>query len=222
MLVIGVIHEKPVSASVSGGGRVATGQRQNDGAQNACPEEGEQRHARRSARLVSQRSDEFVFAPDADGAERAPGAGSSLVGSFADASPFCVDVFALGDKGSEHPGHLVFLGKNAPDAGDVSARWLLPGKKQSRVLVIVSPDTMTTRSTLITYPDGFGGAPDDGGNYVQDFYQGGVGGGKILYDFGVDARGMMTVVNTNRYADRTQSTTVLSWNGHAYAARPQA
>lgn len=71
---------------------------------------------------------------------------------------------------------------------------------------------------MITYPQ----AVEEGANsYVQMFSQGGVGGvggGKIIYNFGVDARGMMTVVEQNSYAGRPVSNTVWAWNGKEYAA----
>lgn len=143
-----------------------------------------------------------------------------------DPSPFCVDVFHLAGRDEFEPGkwHLVastvYLGEDGPhDAGAVSARWLQPAKKQAPVLIIVSPSYISTRFTVITFPGGISPS-EENKSYVQEFYQGGLGGGKTVYDFGLDARGTMTVVEESSYQGRTTSTTVLSWNGRGYVAPP--
>ncbi len=135
-------------------------------------------------------------------------------------SPFYLDVF--GNKA----GHWLpvarteYKGENFPDPDQISMRWLYTTKKQGPVLVMVSPVYMSTLYTVVTYPEGIGLGKNTP-SYVQEFSQGGVGGGKTVYDFGVDGRGMMTVLEKSWYLSSPITTLPLSWNGHEYA-RPAA
>ncbi|BCM91569.1 hypothetical protein IAD21_03444 [Abditibacteriota bacterium] len=137
-------------------------------------------------------------------------------------SPFCVDIFQQHGTG---PNSIwsricstVYLGEDGPrDSADVTVRWLHPKTKQHPVLIIVSPSYIATRYTVITYPMDVESVVD-ATSYIQEFLQGGIGGGKTVYDFGVDARGTMTVLEKSWYQDGPVSTTVLVWNGRQYVA----
>jgi hypothetical protein len=143
-----------------------------------------------------------------------------------DPSPFCVDLFQLAGKDDFEPGKwhrvasTVYLGEDGPqDRNDVSMRWLQPAKKQGLVLIVVSPSYIVTRYTVITFPQGISSS-GQAKSYTQEFYQGGVGGGKIVYNFGVDKRGFMTVLGSSSYAGRDTGTTLFTWNGREYATTP--
>jgi hypothetical protein len=149
-------------------------------------------------------------------------------------SPFCVDVFKRSNKNNFKSSQwsrlstTVYLGEDGPrndpaDGGapSVSARWLYPNRLQPQapVLVIVSPYYISTQLTVITYPHGFENSLVSQG-HVQMFFQGGVGGGKTVYDFGVDSRGTMTVLEKSWYLNSPVKTSVLSWNGREYVGPP--
>ena len=136
-----------------------------------------------------------------------------------DPSPFCVDLFTAGcQQGTwRYVKSAVYLGTNAPT--EIDARWLQPSKEEGIVFIIISPAYIQTRFTLITFPSGIAEQYGNDGYFVQEFYQGGVGGGKILQDFGVDSRGYMTVISENWYIGKKLSSTVYNWDGRGFMAK---
>ncbi len=108
----------------------------------------------------------------------------------------------------------VFLSDDVPQ--EIAARWLRPAQKQGPVLVLISPAYTSTKFTLIVFPQGLSTDAGEGTSFVQNFYQGGVGGGKILQNFGVDASGTMTVITQTLLYGKLQSTVVSRWNGYEF------
>lgn len=127
----------------------------------------------------------------------------------------CVDVFSQSKNRFTRAASAVFLSDELPQ--DISARWLYPAKKQGPVLVLVSPSYTSTKYTLVVFPKGVG-VGDENPGFVQHLYQGGVGGGKILQNFGVDADGVMMVETENSLYGKTQSKTQRRWNGYEFQA----
>ena len=131
-------------------------------------------------------------------------------------SPFCVDLFEEGKKKGtwEFAATTVYIGENKPS--EIEVRWLRTKKKQGPVIVLVSPAYMHTLYTVITFPN-VGTDDWDKFGAVQEFSQGGVGGGKTTHDFGVDKNGTMTVETESSYMGKDELKTVRTWNGREYA-----
>jgi hypothetical protein len=137
--------------------------------------------------------------------------------SDSETSPFHLDVFRGRGRSWRRVSTTVYESNRAPDADDISVRYLRAETKQSPVLIMVGPAYMSTLYQVVTFPGGVAtGRPAS----VQHFSQGGVGGGKSTIDFGVDGRGLMTVRNENVFAGRLQGTTIHAWDGRRFAARP--
>lgn len=131
-------------------------------------------------------------------------------------SPVCVAVFAQGKQSFMRTASAVFLSDEI--ATEISTRWLYVARKHGPVLVLVGPSYTSTKYTLVVFPGGVAEENSDTGR-VQHLYQGGVGGGKIVQDFGVDAEGMMTVETESSYAGKVQSKTVGRWNGYGFKSQ---
>jgi hypothetical protein len=133
-------------------------------------------------------------------------------------SPFCVDLFTMGPQpsGWRYVTSAVYLAADAPT--QVDARWLQPGKEEGPVFIITAPAYTQTRYTVITFPKGIREGYGTADYVVQEFDQGGVGGGKILQNFGVDSRGYMTVISESWYDGKKNSSTVYVWDGRGFVS----
>ena len=118
-----------------------------------------------------------------------------------------MDLFEAGEKKGtwSFVTTTVYIGENKPTK--IEARWLQPKNKQGPVLVLVTPVYMSTLYTVITFPN-VGTDEWDKFGAVQEFSQGGVGGGKITHDFGIDKRGYMTVETESSLYGKLESKTV--------------
>jgi hypothetical protein len=132
-----------------------------------------------------------------------------------DQSPVCIDVFAQNRNSFNRTASAVYLSDDRPR--EVASLWLRPAKKEGPVVVLVGPSHTSTKYTLVTFAEGVG-AEDRSKPRVQDLYQGGIGGGKTVQNFGVDSGGMLTVETESSLYGKTESVTVRRWNGYEFKA----
>lgn len=103
-------------------------------------------------------------------------------------------------------------GSTSSDEGNVGVYYLRPATKQSPVLVLFSQAWKASIYTVLTFPGGFGNPA-----VVQEFRANPYA--KEVYEFGVDGRGILTMLIKNAGWMRQPGDPVLAWNGRKFAPR---